>query len=240
MSTKENQYITDVIIRGSKYQLWELNDREPHSLGTMNGESGTLWVKDIDATFKEIDDEWIPWLDMSSNRDCWGIFIKDGNSIKYKWDSYKIDKHTSVDIQLNNKTVYEINGRDFDWCYNESRSKIYKLKELIYTFNVNLKNPEKEIGRKIFYKGMPAIIDRIFTSGTMSIKADYSNIEKEFWWDQMINPWDDEDTIEDLKENKSNNGTVIDILNNNIHWSRNDRSVKLNKIKRNVNEKGTS
>jgi len=236
-----NQFITEVIIRGFVYELWELTDREPHSLGTMNGESGTLWVKQIgEGPFKDLEgeDEWIPWLDKSANRDCWEIHIMDGNSIKYKWSDYSITKHTTASISLNNNVIYEINGHNFDFCYNEARNKIYQLKELLYTFDVNLKNIEKESGRKIFYKSMPAIIDTIYIQGEMYIKADYTEVDKDTWWNEMIEPWYDNYDIENLDECKYSNGIKVDILSKDIYWNRNDRLIKLNKIQRNTNAKG--
>jgi len=239
---RENQHITDVIIRGYKYQLWDLVDREPHSLGTDNGESGTLWVKkNGGGPFAEQkDDPWIPWLDISGNRNCWEIHIKDGNSIKYKHVNYDISKHTSVYISLNNDPVYEVMGRDFDWCYNKSRSIIYHLEELMNTFDVNLKNSTKEKGRKIYYKGLPAIIEQVYVTGTINIKPDYSDMDKDTWWNEILEPWYDDYTHENWEVMKEDNGIVVDILSNDIHWTRNDRSVKLNKIKRTVNEKRTS
>jgi hypothetical protein len=244
MPTKrENQFITEVIIRGFKYELWSLDDREPHPLGKMNGESGTLWVKEAgNGPHKEQtgEDEWIPWLDAGGNRDCWGIRITDGNSMKYKYDEYRISKHTSGVISLNNKEVYEVFGYDFDYCYNDARTKIYQLKELIYTHSVNLKNTPKEKGRKIFYKSMPAIIDTIYTDGGMIIRPDCKEEDKEYWWNQMIEPWHEDHSIDYWEESKHDNGIKVDILMSDIHWYRNDRLIKLNKIKRTTNEPETS
>jgi len=239
---RDNQYMTEVIIRGFKYELWELNDREPHDYGVMNGESGRLWVRHIEdpTGTNNKKNVCIPWLDISANRDCWEILIKDGNSMKYRHTNYDISKHTAVYISLNGENVYEIMGRDFDWCYNKARSVIYELKELMDTFEVNLKKTNKEKGRKIFYKGMPAIIDIILSNGNVSIKADYVDVDRDYWWNEMIEPWDDKYSIEHLEECKDNNGIVVDVLSKDIHWTRNDRAVKLNKIKRSVSEKGTS
>jgi len=241
--TRGNQFITEVMIRGFPYELWQLNDRDPHSLGTMNGESGTLWVKQTgDGPFKDLEgeDEWIPWLDKSANRDSWEISIKDGNSMKYKWSDYSITKHTSGYISLNGKPVYEINCHDFDFCYNDARTKIYQLKELLYTFNVNLKDIAKESGRKIFYKGMPAIIDTMYIHGEIYLRADYTEVDKDIWWNEMIEPWYDDFSIENIDEWKHNNGIKVDILSNDIYWNRNDRQIKLNKIKRKTNAEGTT
>jgi hypothetical protein len=238
---RENQYITDVLIRGYKYELWQLNDREPHSYGIDHGESGTLWVKQTGAgTHKEQpgEDPWVPWLESAANRDCWEITIKDGNSIKFKNTEYRIDKHTSVYILLNGQSVYEITGNDFDWCYNQSRTIIYKLKELMYKFEVNLKRTEKD--RKIYYKGMPAVVDIIFSNGSVLIKADYSDVNKEYWWDQLLEPWYGDSDIEEWNQYKNDDGIVVDVLSKDIYWTRNDRSVKLKKIKRNVSEKEKS
>ncbi len=241
----DNQYITEVLIRGNKYELWQLNDREPHDTGTLNGESGLLWVKessDYDNLFGEFEEkkDWIPWLDGSGNRDCWEIHIKDGNSMKFTHTNYRIDKHTSANISINGKHVYEISGREFDWCYNKARSIIYELKGLIYVIGINLKDTNKEIGRKIYYKGLPSTIKQIYINGTMDITPDYTDIEKDTWWNEIVEPWYDDYAIEDLDLCKKRNGIVIDILSDNIHWTRNDRTVKLNKIKRNVSGKGTS
>lgn len=239
MSTRKNQFITEILIRGFKYELWSLNDREPHSFGTMNGESGHLWVKESEpSSLNHRTDPWIPWLDKSGNRDCWGINIKDGNSMKFKWENYRIDKHTSAYITLNNKQVYEIHGRDFDFCYNDARSKIYQLKNL--SLIINLKDISKEKGRKIFYKSMPSIIDIIFEDGGMMIKPDCTEEDKEYWWNQMIEPWQDDTTIEYWEENKYNNGIKVDILLSDIYWYRNDRQIKLNKIQRTTNENNST
>lgn len=240
---RENQYITDIIVRGFVYELWQLNDREPHDYGIMNGESGTLWVKQKGGgPHKERpgEDPWVPWLDMSANRDCWEITIKDGNSIKYKHTDYRIDKHTTVTIKLNGESVYEIFGRDFDWCYNEARSKIYQLEELMYTFEVNLKNTSEENDRNIYYKGMPAIIEIMFVNGSMRINPDYTDVDKDYWWNQITEPWHDKHNHESWELDKKNDGIIVDILSPDIHWTRNDRSVKLNKIKRNMSEEGTT
>lgn len=237
LTKNENRFITTVVIRGFKYELWELPNKEPHSLGIMNGESGTLWVKQIDYDFTG-NNEWLPWLDKSAKRNCWGIHIKEGNSGKYKWDSYNIDSHVSVYITLDDENVYEINGRDFDYCYNEARSKIHKLEELLMTWEINLKETSKEKGRKIYYKSMPATIKQIYNSGSMFIKADYTDIDKDYWWDQMEEPWHDEHSLDHMEEDKQSDGIVVDIIDSNIYWNRNDRLSKLNKIIRKSDAEG--
>jgi len=52
----------------------------------------------------------------------------------------------------------------------------------------------------------------------------------------MIEPWDEEPSVEYLEENKHDNGMKVDILKSNIYWHRNDRLIKLNKIKRTTDE----
>jgi hypothetical protein len=229
-----NNFITDVIIRGTIYELWSLPNKVPHS----TCESGCLWVKRKEtSTFDNaFDEEWYPWLDSIANRDCWKISIKDGNSIKQKDGNYIINKHTTSIITLNGKDIYEINGINFDFCYNEARNKIYQLKNLMYIFGVNLKDTSKEKNRKIFYKSMPAIIDIIYVYGTVHIIPDCDENDKEYWWNQITEPWYNDYDIKDWESNKQHNGIKVDILSHDIYWNRNDRQIKLNKIKRTTNE----
>lgn len=229
--------ITDVLIRNSKYGLWSIPDKE-HKLGKLNGESGSLWVrKDEDEIFDEGEKpEWIPWLDKSAKRNCWSINIMEGNSMKYKYDDPIIRKYTNAIISLDNKKVYDVSGYDFDFCYNEARNKIYHLESLLEQ-DVNLKDVSKESGRNIFYKNLPSKIKIIFNDGGMIIEPDCKVDEWDDWWDMLIMPWWDNSSLEWWEESKEDGNLKVDILSDNILWHRDDRDIKLRKIKRKINGK---
>lgn len=233
----DNQHISDIIISDNIYELWQLNDQEPHSLGLDNGESGTLWVKEKYLS-ENSENEWIPWLDSSSNRDCWDINISQRNTMKYKWNSNSINNSTTAIIKLNNKQVYEITMTDLDACFNEARSLIYKLNDLIYNSGVDLNNFNSIIGRKIYYKDLPGKINRVHSDGSVCIQPDCNEDELEYWWNELRPPWEDSD---DYWEELKRGGEIKDnILTTNIFWYRNDREVKLNKIKRAIQRNGKS
>lgn len=77
----EGKKIGQVLIRGSKYDLLDIPGKEHNT----NGYLSTTWIKKEKDLFTD-ETEYIPWLDKGTNRKCWGVVIKQGNSMKYKYD----------------------------------------------------------------------------------------------------------------------------------------------------------
>lgn len=222
--------VSNVIIRGLKYDLYDIP-------GKYHTNNNTLWVKKDKDIFND-DDDYIPWDDKKTNRRCWKITINQGNSISYKKNDYDFNKcingHTSLDISLNETNVYEMSCENL----NDALFKIQQTIDKLDKLPIELDDFKKDIGRKIFYKKLPAVIVNRFVNGNMLIKPDCEENEVNRWWKMFADPWYSELEWELLENWKEDNCVSVDILSNNIYWSRNDRVIKINNIKREI-KKGT-
>jgi hypothetical protein len=218
--------ICDVIIRGNKYPLVDIP-------GKINNDKSTLWIRKDKDLFED-NIEYIPWTDFNTNRKCWTVSIRQGNSMKYKYDEWEIKGHTAVTLSLNNTAVYEFDTNNLEFAFNKAQHLIYKLQELPIT----LDNLTEDVGRNIFYKGLPCKVSSRSIEGTMIINPDCKDEDLDDWWNSFADPWYDEHSNEWLEEWKSFGEMKVDILSEHIHWYRNDREIKLNKLKKHI-KKGT-
>ena len=221
---EEGKKICDVIIRGLKYDLWNIPSK-------IHGSNNTLWVKKEKDLFND-STEWIPWIDIGTNRKCWEVSIKQGNSMKFNhnWD---ISGHISVSIKLNNNQVYEFGASKLEYAFNEAQNKIYKLENL----PIKLDDYSTDVGRPIYYKGLACRIANRFDEGSMIVNPDCNDEDLGWWWDNFAEPWYDNNDYEWLEETKNFGEIKVDILSEQIYWYRNDRENKLNRIKRMLNVK---
>ncbi len=224
--------IGTVIIRGERHQLIDIPGKE-HNLGKMNNCPTTLWIKKEKDLFND-EVEYIPWIDKGTNRQSWNISIKQGNSIKFKYDEYYIQGFTNVVISLNNVEVYEFISYKLEYAFNQAQDKIYRLENL----PIVLDDLKKDEGREIYYKSLPCKIGSRFSDGTMMINPDCKEGELEDWWNQFTEPWYNDNMHESMEEWKDFGEVKVDILSEQIYWWRNDRETKLNKLKRYI-KKGT-
>jgi hypothetical protein len=217
--------IDRVLIRGTEYDLLDIPDKE-HNLGKDNGVVSTLWV---DFKMPELTDEheYIPWIDIGTNRKSWGINIQQGNSINYKWNSSRIDGHTFVTITLNDKPVYDFYCNKLDYAFTKAQSLISELEY----HPLSLTDMTDGIGRKIFFKRLPAKITSRGV-GYVMIEPDCKEEDLENWWKMYRDPWSEEDYEEDHHQELKREGDIKDdILSPMIWWYRNDRKMKISKIK---------
>lgn len=216
--------IDKVLIRGVEYDLVDRPDEE-HQLGKDNGVCSTLWV---DYKMPEFTDEheYIPWIDIGTNRKSWGINIQQGNSIKYKWNHSNINGHTSAVITLNDKPVYEIYCNKLEYAFTKAQSLISELEY----HPLDLTDMEDGIGRKIFFKRLPAKITGRGI-GYVMIEPDCKEEDLENWWKMYRDPWSEHDYEDyNYEEMKTSGSIKDDILSPMIHWYRNDRKIKINKL----------
>jgi hypothetical protein len=225
----EGKKIGQVLIRGFKYDLLDIPGKEHNK----NGYKSTTWIKKEKDLFTD-ETEYIPWLDKGTNKDCWGVVIKQGNSMKFKYNEWDIQGHTSVIITYNNEDIYEFTTDNLEYAFNESQNKIYKLKQLPLNFD----NGKSDVGRKVYYKGLPAKIATRFVDGSLILHPDCKDEDLVNWWNSLIEPWSEDYTFEYLEECKGLGEIKVDMLSEYIYWYRNDRKSKLNKIKRKT-KKGT-
>lgn len=201
--------ICDVLINNTKYDLVDIPNKE-HELGRYNNCSTTLWVKYND--FLSDENEYIPWIDLGSNRRCWDIEIKQRNNVKYKWNESRINGDVVIIIKLNNEPVYEFATFKLDYAFNKAQNIIYQL-ENHPLFEEN----DEVIGRKIYYKNLPAIITSKGV-GYVIIEPDCPDEKLDEWWSKYTSPWDDRD--EDYEREIREHGIKDDILSSNIFWYR--------------------
>ena len=218
--------IDKVLIRGIEYDLVNIDGKE-HNLGKDNGVCSTLWVKYINES---TDIEYIPWIDIGTNRKCWGFNIQQGNSMNYKWNNCKIDGYTNVTITLNNKPVYELYVNKLEYAFNKAQNLIGELEY----HPLDLTDMEEGIGRKIFYKRLPAKITSRGV-GYVIIEPDCKSEDLKNWWKMYRDPWSEDDYEDYNYEEMQTDGNIKDdILSSNIWWWRNDRKIKINKIKNEI------
>ncbi|MEI6422166.1 MAG: hypothetical protein WCP55_08095, partial [Lentisphaerota bacterium] len=186
-------------------QVVDIPDKE-HELGKMNGTPATWWVKDHGGDLH-------PYIDKCVNRPCWEVSAEEYNTVKYKWDNIRINGHCRVNIKCDGRIVYSFVANDIHYALVKAHELIYKLGEHPFDF----KNPDKEIGRKVWYHEQPAVIERLYLEeGCVYFRYD-GNDKDERGFD-MTHAYD----WKDNPENEWNGQKVVrdDILAPSIWWFR--------------------
>jgi hypothetical protein len=177
--------IFEIQIRDRMYPVYSIEGYE-HRLGPDNGCPATWWL-DYSIYYSEGDDEQpitrelVPYIDIGVHRVCWGVDYQQYNTTKYKWDEWDIRSGGICKITANGKPVYKFHYRDFEGALAFAQVKINEMIEHPFDFI----NPEKEIGRKIWYYGLPAKILLGYEPGEIRIEPDYSYLTEEEWWTEL-------------------------------------------------------
>jgi len=202
--TKEYK-VFSVVIQGKLYEVWQR--KEEHKEGEWNGDINNWWVKYIDSEGDKV--EWIPWLPRFTNRPSWDIEICVQNDMRHKSRGWRISKAGFVYIKCDLRMVYRFSCMDLDYAFSRSQYLIHQLLEHPFNFS----DPDKEIGRKIYYRNQPGIISK-FSFGEVYI--DYDGNGTGF---DMTHPWDGES---DWPVSEWNGLKSIrdDVLTPNIWWFR--------------------
>ena len=124
--------------------------------------------------------ELLPYVDKGVNRICWEIRFKQKNYAKFKWDDFDIRSNGSCQIYANGKQVYSFGSRSVDYALAKAQYMMVNLMEHPYNFL----NPTEEKGRKIWYYGLPAIVEPGYEAGNIKVVPDYTDIDQEKWWEQ--------------------------------------------------------
>lgn len=182
--------IGTVIVNDQICELWRRSEK--HELGSMNGEEmyDNWWVR--------VNDQWVPWLDKGSNRVSWEINIKQGNRTKEKWGETDIRTTGHLEIFCNKYKVYDFGFGCINWAMNKAQTLMVDMMEHPFDFT----NPEKEIGRKVWYYDQPAVVSRlILDQGCIMLKKeDGTGFVMSKPWDQddeMSSDWDGENEVKD-------------------------------------------
>jgi len=205
----------DIQIKDKLFEVWHRDEK--HNIGTLNGSSyeDNMWVKYFDTWISPTCDPlteitWVPWHDWNgNNKVCFEIRIKQSNYVKHKYDEYSIRGTGICEIICNTRKVYEFYFGDINYAFACAQKMIMEMKEHFFDF----KNPEKEIGRKIWYKRQPAIIDHlIMDQGCIVVKKeDGTNF-------MMTDPWYNGQAH--MNEWMIEKEIKVDIFDNDIYWFR--------------------
>lgn len=199
-----------VIINDKPYGLYDIEGKEH---GGWNGEPKTWWIFFADELPKGItppvdSDSWKPYS-ISINRRIWDIQITERNWTKVKWDDLDFRNSISCKMLCNGKMVYEFGCHDVSFAF----SKAQYLKVILSEHSYDFFNPDKELGRKIWWYGLPATVKPKSDGWEISIIPDYATgIDKDTWWKEFktrrsnlneipdpndIDIWDEEDDDRD-------------------------------------------
>lgn len=177
--------IFEIQIYDKMYPVYSIDGYE-HNLGKYNGCPETWWL-DYSVYHSDGDDEQptmrelIPYIDKGVHRICWGVDYQQHNSTKYKWDEWDIRNGGICKITANGKPVYKFHYRDLEGALAAATNKINDLIEHPFNFI----NPEEEVGRKIWYYGLPATISLGYDVGEIKINPDYSYMTPDEWWSEL-------------------------------------------------------
>ena len=177
--------IFDIQIGERLYPVYSIEGYE-HNLGKWNGCPETWWL-DYSVYHSDNDDEvpttreLIPYIDKGVHRVCWEVNYRQFNSTKYKWDEWSIRNGGICTIKANGKEVYKFHWRDLGGALAEAHSLINKISEHPFNFI----NPKEEIGRKIWYYGLPATILLGYEPGEIRINPDLSYMTLDEWWNEL-------------------------------------------------------
>lgn len=192
--------IFSVMIRDKMYEVW--SRPETHNLGKMNGCPDNWWIM--------YQDEWHPYIDKGFHRVCWGVNYRMNNYTKMKWDELDFRSSGCCEILCNGRIVYEFGARSYEYGLPKAAALITEMSEHPFCFS----EPEREIGRKVWYHRQPAIIDElILDQGCIMLKKDGKD------GFDLIDPWDDRDSFP-ISEYHGEERVKDDILSKNIWWFR--------------------
>jgi hypothetical protein len=210
INTKTPRKIFEVIIHGKPFDVYDINGKEHEGL---NGEPKTWWVYFTDrlpeGTLPPPDsDKWEPYH-KSINRRLWDIRFKEYNTSKEKWGSTQFRSGLNCEMYCNDKLIYSFGTNDLAFAMAKAQYLIIKMSEHPYDFF----NPKSELGRKIWWYGLPATVKPKSDGWEIAVVPDYSTgIDKKIWWSEFkkrrsnlnekvdendIQVWDGEDDYSD-------------------------------------------
>lgn len=154
----------------------------------------------------------------SIERRVWNISFNQKNTTKEKWGETQFRNSTWVQMVCNGKLIYEFstNGGDRGLSFGMAKAQhlIVQMEEHPFDFF----NPEKEHGRKIYYKGLPATVRCKGTPGEIMIVPEYSVLPKEEWWKELLRretkiPASKDDDWQNIEEDQLQEAMLSDAIN---------------------------
>jgi len=170
----ERRVAFHVLIRDKSYAVYDI-PKAYHSLGTANGESYE------DTYFILYSNEWVPFISKGVHRICWEIKYKQTNNAKHKWDEWRFSNAGHCEMWANGVLIYSFFGRTISYALSKAE---YLTVALLEFPGYDFLHPEKNEGKKVWWYGLPATVHPSSAHpGEISIRPDYTEIEKKKWWE---------------------------------------------------------
>lgn len=184
--------VFDIYINDKPFPVLSIEGKK-HLLGKNNGCPDTWWLdytKDEEGNYIEQDGtqllvemngkerNLVPYIDKGVHRICWEVIYKQGNSMKFKWDEYSIRSYGTCTLRANGRDVYKFRHSDLQGAMVH----VQHLTEKLLSHPYNFFEPERDNGRKIYFKSLPAFVRTGYEVGEIRIEPDYSMLPKEKWW----------------------------------------------------------
>lgn len=168
------------------YLNWDVNIKGKDFIvcripGYPHGEGGKFGVNDyycFPADEKPSYENLMPWWSDEPVR--WGIRVDSNNYVHHHWDDSEVDHNYITTITRNDRDFYTIHSRDMSYGIAKAQVFITEVREDVV--EVAKRDFDKDlVGRKIWYNGMPAVIDRyIWGDHSIWIVADNERHRFEF------------------------------------------------------------
>lgn len=218
----------DIHINDKPFPVFSIEDKE-HNYGKSNGCPANWWLdytKDENGNYLERDGNQlllemngkernlVPYIDKGVHRICWEVSYKQGNRSKFKWDEFQLRSYGTCTLRANGREVYKFVHSDIQGAMTQ----VQYLVEKITCHPYNFFEPEKEDGRKIYFKSLPALVRTGYEVGEIRIEPDYSMLPKKRWWQiyELFNrKYEIADSIfnEDMDEERNQYEYENDIIN---------------------------
>jgi hypothetical protein len=148
------------------------------------------------------------YVGFNGHRNLIDIVINSKNYMKESFYSgNEVRKSVVVEIFSDKVKVYEIFGREVEYCLLKSWSVLQELRDNTSGWLIQ-EYREKLVGRKIFYREKPAIVESLIVDqGCIVVKADGCTFPKPIYKEE-------DDTYEE------NEYVKVEVLDSNIWWFR--------------------
>lgn len=141
-----------------------------------------------EGTFPAIDSEYLqPYCRKSMQRHLWDIRIKQRITSKEKWGSTNYSTRTWCDILCNGKPFYSFPAIGGMSGVSFAMAKAQYMITILSEHPFNFFEPEKEDGRKIYWRGLPATVrTKPEYTWEIGVVPDYTcGLNKEEWWEEL-------------------------------------------------------
>jgi len=167
-----------ILVNKKEYDVWNIPNKKHKAL---NGEVDTWWLYYSDSlpegTLPPLDSEhWLAYH-VSMKRNMWDVLIESYQTTKIKWDDYHFRNGYRVKLLCDKKLIHSFSTHNIEFAMSKAQYLMIVLPE--HPFNFLDQDSEKN--RKIYYYGMPALVDPK-RNGEIGIIPDYTTIKKVDWW----------------------------------------------------------